>query len=200
MAGTDKQIEAIAAAFAEHRGRLLKLAARNLNPVLSRRVSPEDVVGTAFENAVRRLDYFADHPEVPVYFKLRTILLQTVTDCERRNLQSQKRDAYKEAEPPRAPADSSANSEPSGWDVLAASVTSPRSVVAREDRYALLRRTVASLPEPDRQILTLRHFDGLSNLDCAAALGIEPKAASIRYVRALRRLQSKLVELSEFRP
>jgi len=196
MAATDKQLEALAAAFTEHRERLLKLAAKNLDPVLARRISPEDLVQEAFENAAKRRDYFAAHPEVPVFFKLRTVLLQTMTDEARRNL-GQKRDAYKEAVPPAAADDESAAG---GWDDLAASVTSPRSVAAREDRYALLRRTVASLPEPDRQILTLRHFDGLSNLDCAAALGIEPKAASIRYVRALQRLQSKLVELSEFRP
>lgn len=198
MAETDNQLEALAAAFTDHRERLLKLAAKNLDPVLARRVSPEDLVQEAFENAAKRHAYFAAHPEVPVYFKLRTVLLQTITDEARRNLLCQKRNAYKEAIPPAAALEE--GSAPGGRDDLAASVTSPRSVVAREDRYALLRRTVASLPEPDRQILTLRHFDGLSNLDCAAALGIEPKAASIRYVRALRRLQSKLVELSEFRP
>lgn len=199
MPETDNQLDALAAAFAEHRGRLLHLAAKNLNPVLARRVSPEDIVGTAFEEAAKRLGYFAAHPEVPVYFKLRTILLQTLANCERRNLQAQKRDAYKEAEPPPAPQDPDAESA-ADWDSLAASVTSPRSVVARDDRYALLRRTVAALAEADRQILTLRNFDGLSNLDCAAALGIEPKAASVRYVRALQRLQARLIELSEFRP
>lgn len=40
----------------------------------------------------------------------------------------------------------------------------------------------------DRAILVLRHFDGLSNSDCAAALGIEPKAASIRHVRTVAHL------------
>lgn len=47
----------------------------------------------------------------------------------------------------------------------------------------------AAMSAPNaRVILTLRHFDGLSNSDCAAALGIEPKAASIRHVRAVARL------------
>ena len=51
-----------------------------------------------------------------------------------------------------------------------------------------------------RQILELRHFDGFSNLGCAEALGLSPKAASLRYVRALQRLQRLLLELTEFRP
>ena len=55
------------------------------------------------------------------------------------------------------------------------------------------------MPESDRAILVLRHFDGMGNAECAAALGIAEKAASIRYVRALERLQKKLVEVSCFR-
>ena len=39
----------------------------------------------------------------------------------------------------------------------------------------------------------------MGNSECATALGIDPKAASIRYVRALERLQQKLMELSCFR-
>ena len=46
----------------------------------------------------------------------------------------------------------------------------------------------------------MRHFDGLGNAECAQLLGIEPKAASIRYVRALERLRQKLAEYTEFRP
>jgi RNA polymerase sigma-70 factor (ECF subfamily) len=38
----------------------------------------------------------------------------------------------------------------------------------------------------------------MDNTDCARVLGIDPKAASIRYVRALERLQNKLVQHTEF--
>ena len=49
-----------------------------------------------------------------------------------------------------------------------------------------------------RQIVLLRNFDDLSNAECADILGIDPKAASIRYVRALQRLRARLVEYTEF--
>ena len=55
------------------------------------------------------------------------------------------------------------------------------------------------MPENDRAILVMRHFDGMGNAECAAALGIDQKAASMRYVRALERLQQKLTEVSCFR-
>jgi RNA polymerase sigma factor (sigma-70 family) len=82
---------------------------------------------------------------------------------------------------------------------LPADVTSPVSRVDRNERHALLRAAVAELPANDRAIIVLRHFDGMGNSECAAALGIAPKAASIRYVRALERLQQKLMELSCFK-
>ena len=186
----------LAAAFANNRQRLLALAERRLNPILLKRMSPEDVVSEAYAAAAKRLAYFAARDDVPIYYKLRTILLQTICDIERRHLQAQGRDAYREVESVKCKVESE---ESSPFDNIAADVTSPVSRVDRNERHALLRGAIAALSENDRAIIELRHFDGMENSECAAALGIEPKAASIRYVRALERLQQKLVEVSCFR-
>jgi RNA polymerase sigma factor (sigma-70 family) len=63
---------------------------------------------------------------------------------------------------------------------------------------ATLNYASKELSKNDRQIIILRHFDDMDNAECARVLGIEPKAASIRYVRALERLQKKLVQYTEF--
>ena len=76
----------LADAFNAHRARLLALATRRLNPVLAARLSPEDVVSAVYEACAKRLAYFAAHPDVPVYFKLRAILLQTLADIDRHHL------------------------------------------------------------------------------------------------------------------
>jgi RNA polymerase sigma-70 factor, ECF subfamily len=44
----------------------------------------------------------------------------------------------------------------------------------------------------DREVLALRHFEELSNQETAEVLEIDEKAASIRYVRALKRLKAIL--------
>ena len=178
----------LAEAFAEHRSRLLSLVEKRLNPILLKRMSHEDVMQEVYLAAAKRLPYFEQNPEVPVYFKLRTILLQTLVDIERKNLQAAGRDAHKEIEV-RDEATESATPGAMNWGQFAADVTSPLSSVDRNERHALLRAAVASLPEND----------GMGNAECAAALDIEPKAASIRYVRALERLQQKLMELSCFK-
>ena len=187
----------LAADFAEHRQRLFALAQKRLNPILLKRMSVEDVLSETYVNATKRLDYFAAHGDVPIYYKLRTILLQTICDIERRHLMAQGRDAYRELRVENG------ENNVGGGDIcvgeLPADITSPVSRVDRDERHSILRRALAAMPENDRAILVMRHFDGMGNAECAAALGLTGKAASIRYVRALERLQQKLVEVSCFR-
>ena len=184
--------------FLEYRERLLALARRNLDPVLARRVTPEDVVQDTLSSACAKIDFFENRPDVPVYCKLRTILFQTITALERKHLQAAKRDAYKDVDV--ADGNDTATQARLSWNMFADTVTGQVTRIARQDRYALLREIIAELPETDRTILEMRHFDGLGNTECAELLEIEPKAASIRYVRALQRLRQKLAEYTEFRP
>ena len=191
----------LAAAFAENRQRLFALAEKRLNPILLKRMSAEDVLSETYVHAAKRLDYFSAHDDVPIYYKLRTILIQTIADIERHHLKAQGRDAYKELRVESGGL-SVEEVQPEGGvcvGELPADITSPVSRVDRDERHAILRRALAAMPESDRAILVLRHFDGMGNAECAAALGIAEKAASIRYVRALERLQKKLVEVSCFR-
>ena len=192
----------LAAAFAKNRQRLLSLAERRLNPILLKRMGVDDILSDTYANAAKRLKYFAAHDDVPVYYKLRTILLQTIADIERRNLKAQGRDAYKELRVESGECKVDVGDCTSGGDVcvgeLPADITSPASRVDRDERHALLRGAIAALSENDRAIIELRQFDGMGNSECAAALGLTEKAASIRYVRALERLQQKLMELSCF--
>ena len=191
-----EEIHPIDPDLTEHRGRLLALARRNLNPVLARRFSPEDVVQETFSAACRKPDFLRNRPDIPVYCKLRKLLFQTITDLERKHLQSRKRDAYRERE---VTGEEDASSPGPDWNMFADTVTGPLTQIARQDRYELLRKTMESLPEHDREILELRHFDGMSNSECAEALHLTPAAASVRYVRALERLKKQLIEFTEFR-
>lgn len=191
------QLDSIAAKVTEHRGRLLNLAKRNLNPMLLRRVTPEDVVQDTLSAACRKTDFLENRPDVPTYFKLRMLLFQTMAALERRHLQSQKRDVYKEVEVDGGAGEAGGNP---GWEAFPANVTGTLTRLERADRHALLKKALGELPENDRQILELRHFDDMTNTECAEALEITPKNASMRYVRALERLQKRLLELTEFRP
>lgn len=190
-------VQTLAQAFTENRERLMALVKKNLKPVLLKRMAYEDVLSSVYENAAKRLTYFAANADVPIYFKFRTVLMQTISDLERRNLAAASRDAYREVD-----MDALCTNDIDGEHLemqFAADITSPVSHVDKDERHRLLRAAIDALPENDRRIIVLRHFDDLGNSECAAVLGIAPKAASIRYVRALERLEQKLTELSCFR-
>jgi RNA polymerase sigma-70 factor (ECF subfamily) len=47
----------------------------------------------------------------------------------------------------------------------------------------------------DREVLTLRHFEQLTNAEAAQVVGIQERAAAKRYLRALERLKEILSQL-----
>jgi RNA polymerase sigma factor (sigma-70 family) len=52
---------------------------------------------------------------------------------------------------------------------------------------------MARLSESDHEVLLLRHFEGLSNAEVGALLGLTPSAVSKRYGRAVLRLHDFLL-------
>ena len=172
----------------EHRERIAHLLATRVPPPLLRRMGVDDLVQEAYLACGRRIEFLQQRQELPVYVKLRRVALQTLADLERKHLAAGKRDAMKEAD---MPDDSGAMD---AWAQFADSISSPRTHLERLERQAFARRVLAALPAVDREILELRHFEELSNAECAAVLEISQKTASIRYVRALKRFRDLLLE------
>ncbi len=167
----------------QYRDRILRMLSLRMPAVLQRRLSVEDLLQETYLACGRRVAFLQAEPEVPMYVKLRRIALQTLTDMERHHLAAAKRDAMKE----HSPEDEAAVAD--AWAHFADTISSPRTHLERLERQAMARRVLAQLSANDREILELRHFEEMGNAECAAALGIEQKAASIRYVRALKRFR-----------
>lgn len=173
----------------ENRSRIEHLLATRVPPVLLRRMGVDDLVQEAYLACGRRLEFLQSCEDVPVYVKLRRVALQTLADMERKHLGAGKRDAMKEAE---IGGDDGEVME--AWAQFADSISSPRTHLERMERRAYTRRVLSEMPESDREILELRHFEELSNAECAAVLGLTQKTASIRYVRALKRFRDLVLE------
>lgn len=176
----------LAELWLEHRERIARLLVLRMPAVLQRRVGIDDLLQETYLACGKRLEFLRAEPEVPVYAKLRRLALQTLTDMERRHLGAGKRDAMREYAPEDA-------SMMDAWAQFADSISSPRSHMERVERQQQIRLLLTQLSPADREILELRHFEELSNGECAAVLGIEVKAASIRYVRAVKRFR-ELIE------
>lgn len=172
----------LAEAWLQHRDRLYLMLEHQMAPALRSRMGVDDVLQAVYLACGKRMDFLQSQPEVPMYAKLRRVAVQTLTDLHRHHLGAAKRDAMKESSPDGDPM-------MNAWAQFADSISSPRSHMVKLERFAMVRRVLTSLSETDRQILELRHFEEMSNLECAAVLEIEPKAASIRYIRALKRFR-----------
>ena len=58
-----------------------------------------------------------------------------------------------------------------------------------------LQEALNSMEALDREVLSLRHFEHLSNAETAQTLGIQESAASKRYIRALKKLKEILASM-----
>jgi RNA polymerase sigma-70 factor (ECF subfamily) len=70
---------------------------------------------------------------------------------------------------------------------------------ARAEQKLLLQEALNAMEPLDREVLTLRHCEQLSNDEAATVLGIPRSQASEAYIRALKRITPVLVSLPGFK-
>jgi RNA polymerase sigma-70 factor (ECF subfamily) len=191
--GGDRQ--ALAEAFSRHRVRLGRIVRFRLDRRLQGRVDPDDVLQEAYLAAADRIQHFKGETSASLFVWLRMIVAQTMIDVHRRHLGAQMRGADREVpiHGGRTPAGTSSSLAIQ----LSGHLTSPSQAAIREERARQLEQVLEQMDPIDREVLALRHFEELSNSEVAEVLEIQQKAASIRYVRALRRLKAILGELPE---
>jgi len=188
---------ALAELFARHRERLWRMVHFRLDRRLQGRVDADDVLQEAFLDASKRLHHFAEAQPITPFVWLRLVAGQTLIDVHRRHLGAKMRDADRD--------ESIQQRLSEGTSVslsfhLLGRLTSPSQAAAKAELMALVDEALAGMSDTDREILALRHFEELTNSEVAEVLGIERKAASIRYVRALARLKTVLEKLPGFFP
>jgi len=188
--------EALGELLATCRERLWRIIDFRLDDRLRARIDPDDVLQETFLAAGKRLHHYADSPYSSPFLWLRAILKQTLIDLHRRHVGARMRDPGREVHLDAAPFPDATST--SLAIQIAGNATSPGEAAARADMMALMERAMAAMDETDQEVLALRHFEELSNSEVAQVLGIQQKAASIRYVRAMRRLRTLLAEITTY--
>lgn len=186
----------LAEAFSQYRDRLRTFVFFRFDRRLRGRVDEDDVLQEAYLAAAERLHHYFDESSMSLFLWLRLIVGQTLVDVHRRHLGTQMRDARLEVSlnTCRHAADSSAKLA----DGLVGHLTTPSQAFARRETTVVLEQALMRMNGNDREILLLRHFEGLANGEVAEVLCLTQKAASIRYVRALKRLKAVLGEVPGF--
>jgi RNA polymerase sigma-70 factor (ECF subfamily) len=169
---------------------LSRMVERRMERQMKTRVDASDVIQDSYLEAWKHLAEYVANPVLPFVVWLRQIVSQQTVAAYRTHVVAQMRSAHRETSIDRAATDESNILA----EQLAGPIESPSADAIREERRAILAETLNAMEPDEREILTLRHFDGLNSVESAEVLGISPAAASKRYIRAIKRLQGLLHE------
>lgn len=188
--------EALARYFDFVQPRLKRIVHFRLDYRLTGRVSESDVIQETYVRAAQRLDRYLQQEDMPFFVWLRLEITQNLHDIHRHHFGAEMRDVRKELR-----VGTTNDSQKTSMALAAhivAQMTSPSRLVERAEQIAKLEQTLNEMNELDREVIALRHFEELSNLETARILNIQPAAASKRYLRALKRLKEIMETAREF--
>jgi RNA polymerase sigma-70 factor (ECF subfamily) len=176
--------------FTRYRQRLRRMVKLRLDPRVQGRVDPSDVVQEAYLEVCRKLPEFVHEPKLPFFLWLRLVTGQKLALLHRQHLGVQARDAGREVSLYRGALPEASSAALAAQ--LLGKLTSPSQAAVKAELKIRLQEALNSMGALDREVLTLRHFEHLTNAETALVLGIKETAACNRYLRALERLRELL--------
>jgi RNA polymerase sigma-70 factor (ECF subfamily) len=182
LPSTIADMAALGQLFEEHRPKLLAMVQKRLDPALSARIDAEDILSQAFLEARRKWNRFKKQSAMTPYAWLYRIVLDRLIEAWRHETRA-RRDAKQDMPWPER------SSVQLGLGLVSPG-TSPSEAAAREELRQRMRQTLELLGARDQEILWMRHYDQLSFKEAAMVLGLTESAATLRYVRALKRLKN----------
>ena len=172
-----------------HRESVRRLIDLRMDRVLKRRIDASDIVQDVLIEAHRRLETYLENPIMPFHLWLRQMAKDRLIDAHRRHRGAARRSIDRE-QALAAPVDANTTVD------LINQLSDDQLTPAAEATWRELQRRFESacerLEPMDQEIVSMRHFEHLSNQEAALALELSPQAASMRYLRAMRRLRELL--------
>jgi RNA polymerase sigma-70 factor (ECF subfamily) len=173
-----------------HRDAVHRMVRLRLDAKVQRRVDVSDVVQDVMVEANRRLqDYLAHPQQMAFHLWLRQIAKDRIIDAHRRHRGSAKRSIDREQ------AIVAGTDDKSTYELVAQlrdQNAGPATNAAQQEMAKVVEAAIGELPEQDCEIVIMRHYEHLSNQEIALALGLTEPAASMRYLRAIRKLREVL--------
>lgn len=170
----------------------LKLLARvQMESRFAAKFDPSDLAQQAMIQAVRDFKSFRGKTDAEFAAWLRQILAHVLAHEIRRYSGTQKRDLGREMSLDQTINESAQRLA----DILPATATSPAQAVVRQERQVQLAQALERLPEEYREIIILRHMEGLSHDQIAARMNRNTGAIRMLWVRALARLRLEMEKM-----
>lgn len=170
-----------------YRERMRRFLDLRMDGKLRGRVDPSDIIQEAQIEMARRIDDYLNRTPMPFHVWVCKTSYENLLRLRRQHVEAARRSVEREA------VLSQESSVMLAGKMLAGTNT-PSQQLIREELVKRVQDAMGELSEVDREILLLRTFEGLSNVEVAQVLDLQPEAASKRYGRALIRLRQVLAE------
>jgi len=167
------------------------LITAQLDSRLRPRVSPSDIVQETFFEAHRDFAQFRGKSTGEFVAWLRRILVNNILRVVEQHLMAEKRDVRREIsleQIGKRLEQSTARLE----SLLAFDGDSPSGCAQRREDEILLADALADLPNDYRDVIVLRHIDGLPFEEVAARMGRSAGAVRMLWLRALKKLREAM--------
>ena len=188
----DGDLAAVNRLMDRHRDSLRRMVQLRLDQKIQRRIDVSDVVQDVLIEANRRLqDYLQTAGQMPFHLWLRQIAKDRIIDAHRRHRVSAKRSVDRER-PLAVPAADDHSTIQLAAQLCDRQLT-PAAAATQAELAKAVEAAIAKLPDQDCEIIIMRHYEQLSNQEIAQALSLTEPAASMRYLRAIRRLKELMV-------
>jgi len=170
-----------------HRNSLRRMIQLRLDQRLMQRMDVSDVIQDVLIEANRRLTDYLNNPVIPFHLWIRQIAKDRIIDAHRRHRVSAKRSIDREQpQPGKGPFDQSSIELANQFRDKA---LTPAAAATQRELAQQIEAAVQMLRDNDREIILMRHYEQLNNQEIAQSLGLTEPAASMRYLRALKRLR-----------
>jgi RNA polymerase sigma-70 factor, ECF subfamily len=178
--------------LARHRSAVRRMIQLRMDPALGRRIDASDIVQEVLVEAHRRLRAYLKNPVMPFHLWLRQMARDRLIDAHRRHRKAARRSLDREQ-----PLDIHLPRDRSTRNLalqLSDQALTPAGAATWRELKRRFESACRTLDPQDQEVVLMRHFEQLSNSETALALGISPQAASMRHLRAMRRLRELLAE------
>ncbi len=190
IAAKQGDAQAVNRLLEKHRGPVRRLVEMRLDKKVQRRVDVSDVVQEVMVEASGRLEKYLADPVMAFHLWLRQIAWDHIIDTYRRHRVSAKRNMDRE-QPMSVPGGNDQSTTELAIQLCDPAMT-PAAAAMQHEIAKSVEAAIERLNDQDREVIIMRHYEHLSNLEIAEVLKLNPPAASMRYLRAIRRLRELL--------
>ena len=177
----------LARLFILHRVQLQRLITSRLNKVLLPRLDASDIVQEVFIRARKRLDDYLASPRIHPIVWLRVLCRDLIAETARKQCRDKRNPAR---EIPLYDNELLV-------ERFAGSTTSAGTTLAKAELANRVAEAISELRETDREIIEMRHSEGMSFQEIANQLEMKMEAAKKRYYRAINRISDSLGNINE---